>query len=64
MHIIYHHLIQKSNESTLGNITIYPNPSSDFMYVKNNIELEAVVIDLLGKELIREKITGRLDIYH
>ena len=50
------------NESTLGNITIYPNPSSDFMYVKNNIELEAVVIDLLGKELIREKITGRLDI--
>ena len=32
------------------------------MYVKNNIELEAVVIDLLGKELIREKITGRLDI--
>ena len=49
------------NESTLGNITIYPNPSSDFMYVKNNIELEAVVIDLLGKELIREKITGRLD---
>ena len=50
------------DESTLGNITIYPNPSSDFMYVKNNIELEAVVIDLLGKELIREKITGRLDI--
>ena len=27
-----------------------------------NIELEAIVFDLLGKELIRENINGRFDI--
>ena len=44
-------------------------PSNDkrvnFIYdsrVNIDSELEAVVFDLLGKELIREKITGRLDI--
>ena len=50
------------NESTLRNITIYPTPSSKYINVNIDSELEAVVIDLLGKELIREKITGRLDI--
>ena len=43
-------------------ISIYPNPSSDYISVNIDSELEAVVFDLLGKELIREKITGRLDI--
>ena len=50
------------NESTLGNITIYPNPSSKYINVNIDSVLEAVVFDLLGKELIRENITGRLDI--
>ena len=50
------------NESTLGNITIYPTPSSKYINVNIDSEIEAVVFDLLGKELIREKITGRLDI--
>ena len=43
-------------------INIFPNPSSEYINVSVNKELEAVVFDLLGKELIREKITGRLDI--
>ena len=50
------------NESTLGNITIYPNPSSKYINVNIDSVLEAVVFDLLGKELLRENITGRLDI--
>jgi len=43
-------------------ISIYPNPSFQFINVNIDSELEAVVFDLLGKELIREDITGRLDI--
>ena len=43
-------------------ISIYPNPSFKYINVNIDSELEAIVFDLLGKELIREKITGRLDI--
>ena len=50
------------NESTLGNITIYPNPSSKYINVNIDSVLEAVVFDLLGKELIRENVTDKLDI--
>ena len=42
--------------------SINPNPSSKYINVNIDSELEAVVFDLLGKELIRENITGRLDI--
>ena len=45
-----------------NSISIFPNPSSDYISVNIDSEFEAVVFDLLGKELIREKITGRLDI--
>ena len=43
-------------------VKLNPNPSSKYINVNINSELEAVVFDLLGKELIRENITGRLDI--
>ena len=36
--------------------------SNDNIYINSDIELEAVVLDLLGKELLRENINGRLDI--
>ena len=52
----------QDDESILENITIYPNPSSKYINVNIDSVLEAVVFDLLGKELIRENITGRLDI--
>ena len=45
-----------------NSIDIFPNPSSEYINVSINTELEAVVFDLLGKELIRENINGRLDI--
>jgi len=43
-------------------IKIFPNPSSKYINVNIDTEFEAVVFDLLGKELIRDNITGRLDI--
>tara|TARA_Y200000002_G_scaffold150083_1_gene124017 strand:+ start:253 stop:957 length:705 start_codon:yes stop_codon:yes gene_type:complete len=43
-------------------INIFPNPSSEYINVTIGTDLEAVVFDLLGKELIRKNITGRLDI--
>ena len=45
-----------------NSINIYPNPSSKYININIDTKLEAVVFDLLGKELIRENITGRLDI--
>ena len=49
-------------ESRLENITIYPNPSSKYINMNIDSVLEAVVFDLLGKELIRENVTDKLDI--
>tara|TARA_X000000950_G_scaffold268298_1_gene345673 strand:- start:239 stop:1285 length:1047 start_codon:yes stop_codon:yes gene_type:complete len=50
------------NDQNPFDISINPNPSSQYINVNIDSELEAVVFDLLGKELIRENITGRLDI--
>ena len=49
-------------EQNINRIKIYPNPTSDYIFLVNNDELEAIVFDLLGKELIRENISSRLDI--
>ena len=49
-------------EQNTNRIKIYPNPTSDYIFLVNNDELEAIVFDLLGKELIRENISSRLDI--
>ena len=44
-------------------ISIFPNPSSNLVFIKgNNKELEALVFDLLGKQIMREYITDKLDI--
>ena len=43
-------------------IKLSPNPSSKYINVNIDSALEAVVFDLLGKELLRENITGRVDI--
>ena len=50
------------DDQNLLDISIHPNPSSHYVCVNSDIELEVMVFDLLGKELIRENITGRLDI--
>ena len=51
------------DDNILANISLYPNPSSDLVFIKGaNTELEAVVFDLLGKQVMREFITDKLDI--
>jgi len=46
-----------------SSIKIYPNPSSDIIYIKGTEkDLEATVTDLLGKLLLSEFITYELDI--
>ena len=55
-----------SNENVQNNLdylTIYPNPSTDFVYINGtDKELVAIVVDLLGKQVLRESINEKLDI--
>ena len=48
-------------ENTLD-VSIYPNPTTDFIFINSDTELEAVVYDILGKQVMREYITDKLDI--
>ena len=44
-------------------ISIYPNPTSDIVYIEGNYtQLKVVVYDILGKQLIKESITNHIDI--
>jgi surface protein len=44
-------------------ISIYPNPTSDVIYIDGNYtRLKVVVYDILGKQVIKESITNSVDI--
>ena len=44
-------------------ISIYPNPSLDIVYIDGNYsQLKAVVYDILGKQVMKESITNNIDI--
>ena len=46
-------------------ISIYPNPTSDIVYVEGNYsQLKAVVYDILGKQVMNKPITNHIDISH
>jgi hypothetical protein len=46
-------------------ISIYPNPTSDMVYIDGNFsQLKAVVYDILGKQVMNKSITNRIDISH
>jgi surface protein len=46
-------------------ISIYPNPSSDIVYIDGNYtQLKVVVYDILGKQVMKESITNSVDISH
>jgi len=52
------------NENTLD-VSIYPNPTLDIVFIEGvNTELEAVVFDFLGKQVMREFIIDKIDISH
>ena len=45
------------------NVSIYPNPTSDIVYIEGNYsQLKAVVYDILGKQVMKESITNSIDI--
>jgi hypothetical protein len=44
-------------------ISIYPNPSSDTVYIDGNYsQLKVVVYDILGKQVMNKSITNNIDI--
>jgi hypothetical protein len=44
-------------------ISIYPNPSSDTVYIDVNYsQLKVVVYDILGKQVMNKSITNNIDI--
>ena len=46
-------------------ISIYPNPTSDMVYIDGNYsQLKVVVYDILGKEILNKSITNSIDISH
>ena len=51
-----------NQKSYLDDISIYPNPSANYLFLNNIVELEAKVYDLNGKLILTEFITNKLDI--
>ena len=50
-------------DSSFNKIYLHPNPSSDFVHIKGtDKELEAIVTDILGKQVMRVYIKDKLDI--
>jgi len=51
-------------DETLSNsITLYPNPSSNIIYIKGGTpDISISIYDVLGKEVIMEKATNQVDI--
>jgi surface protein len=46
-------------------VSIYPNPTSDRVYIEGNYtQLKVVIYDLLGKQVINKSITNSIDIKH
>ena len=51
------------DNQTQLDISIYPNPTSDIVYIEGNYsQLKVVVYDILGKQVIKESITNSVDI--
>ena len=47
---------------TNTDFAIYPNPTTDLIYLNSEILLEAVISDLSGKEVLRRKVRKNLNI--
>ena len=52
----------QNGENNLDDLKIYPNPVSECIYINSNTELEAIVYDILGKEIKREYFKDKVDI--
>ena len=49
-------------EDNLHYLKIYPNPTSDYIFINSDLELEAIVYDIRGKEIKREYFKDKIDI--
>ena len=46
-------------------ISIYPNPTSDMVYIEGNYtQLKVIIYNVLGKEILNKSITNSIDISH
>ena len=53
------------DDLTQLDISIYPNPTSDIVYIDGNYtQLKVVIYNILGKEVINKSITNSIDISH
>tara|TARA_Y100000766_G_C18844639_1_gene575063 strand:+ start:192 stop:1331 length:1140 start_codon:yes stop_codon:yes gene_type:complete len=50
------------NEETKLDIFVYPNPTTNYIYLNNGLEVEAIIFDINGKQVMREYITEKLNI--
>ena len=51
-----------NEENNFNNLKIYPNPTSSYIYINTNKELEIILHDILGKEIRREIYKDKIDI--
>ena len=51
-----------NEENNLNNLKIYPNPTSSYVYINTNKELEVILHDVLGKVIKRELYKDKVDV--
>ncbi len=64
---ILYHLVGMDETSPRNEVVLFPNPASDRIYVKNYssvLDEELFLFNSLGKLVLRERITGFLDVSH
>ena len=54
--------LSATNQSGENNLMIYPNPTSSYIYINYNGELEVIIFDLLGKEINRGLFKDKIDV--
>ena len=54
--------LSATNQSGENNLMIYPNPTSSYIYINYNDELEVIIFDLLGKEINRGLFKDKIDV--
>ena len=52
----------QNEESNFNNMIIYPNPTSDYIYIESDIELEGVFFDFSGKQILKKIVKDKFDI--
>ena len=52
----------QNEESNFNNMIIYPNPTSDYVYIESDIELEGVFFDFSGKQILKKIVKDKFDI--